>query len=262
MGAAVGGIAIGVGHAVAWASASRSSASIERAQRARLRDAGDLASLAAESEMILSICPPHAAAAVAADVAATGFQGLYVDGNAVSPASTVAVGAIVAAAGASYVDGGIVGGPPWQSANSTCLYLSGERAKEVAGFFAGTPLAAIVIDDQVGSASALKMAYAARTKGVAALLAGVIGMAERAGVREHLEQRWGEELTAQIHGQLGGVALKAWRFAGELREIADTMESVGMPGGFHLAGAEVYERLAGFKDYDSPPQVEEILQSL
>ena len=36
-----------------------------------------------------------------------------------------------------------------------------------------------------------------------------------------------------------------------MREIAETFAAVGLPDGFHEAAAEVYHRLAGFKDTDS-----------
>ncbi|MCK7519679.1 MAG: DUF1932 domain-containing protein [Ignavibacteriales bacterium] len=41
---------------------------------------------------------------------------------------------------------------------------------------------------------------------------------------------------------------KAWRFEGEMHEIASTFEGAGLPDGFHEAAAEIYHRMAGFKD--------------
>ena len=173
MGAAVGAAAAAGGHRVRWASVGRATATLERAQRAPLEDVGDLTELAADCELVLSICPPSAAAELASQAVAAGFAGVYVECNAVSPARTLAIRDITDKAGLAFVDGGIVGGPPWVHPNgarpATCLYLSGPRPAEVAGCFTGSPLAAIVVDEQVGSASALKMAYAARTKGVVAL---------------------------------------------------------------------------------------------
>ena len=74
------------------------------------------------SSVILSICPPHAALDVAAQVAATGNAGNYVDANAISVATAEQVSGIVTAAGATYVDGGIIGMPPEIAATpgSTC----------------------------------------------------------------------------------------------------------------------------------------------
>src|SRR5947199_10834033 len=100
------------------------------------------------SQLVLSICPPHAALDVARAVVP--FGGLYVDANAVSPARATEIAAIQPA----YVDGGIVGGPPTEH-GTTRLYLSGARAAEVAALFDGTILDTRAVPD----ASALKMAY-------------------------------------------------------------------------------------------------------
>src|SRR5687767_4309206 len=100
---------------VLWASEGRSAATVDRAVRAGIEDAGDLATLAAASDVIISVCPPHAAEDVAREVAGTGFAGVYLDANAVSPARTRRIAELVGASGADFVDGGIIGGPPWRS---------------------------------------------------------------------------------------------------------------------------------------------------
>ena len=122
-------------------------------------------------------------------VAAERFRGLYVDANAVAPATARAAGEIVGAAGAELVDGGIIGPPP-REAGTTRLYLAGPRAGEVASLFKGTALEAIVMPGDVGTASALKMAYAAWTKGSSALLLAVRALAIREGVDGALRAEW------------------------------------------------------------------------
>ncbi|HEY4850806.1 MAG TPA: NAD(P)-binding domain-containing protein, partial [Streptosporangiaceae bacterium] len=115
MGAAVGGCLVAAGHPVLWASAGRSSGTGARAEAAGLRDAGTIAALSRQADIILSICPPAAALDVARSVAEpadSGFRGVFVDANAISPGTAREVCAIVQAAGASYVDGGIIGPPP------------------------------------------------------------------------------------------------------------------------------------------------------
>ncbi len=109
MGAAVGQCLTGRGYTVLWASPGRSPATAERAAAAGLTDAGSVADLAARADVILSVCPPHAAREVAGSVA--GFGGIFVDANAVSPETTREVAGIVGGAGA-FVDGGIIGLPP------------------------------------------------------------------------------------------------------------------------------------------------------
>src|SRR5215211_3753400 len=110
MGAAVGAALTDAGHEVWWASAGRSEGTATRAAGSGLRDAGDLAALAARCDVLLSICPPHAAREVAAAVA--GFGGLYVDANAIAPRTAAEVAETV---GGGAVDGGIVGPPPLEA---------------------------------------------------------------------------------------------------------------------------------------------------
>ena len=262
MGSAVGRVLAEAGHRVLWVSADRSSKSCERAAAAGLEDAGSLQALAAQAEVILSICPPHAASAVAEQVAAAGFTGIYADCNAISPRRARAVEATIAGAGATCVDGGIVGGPPAGGPPRTSLYLSGSAAGRVAACFPAEALHAPVLSDRIGAASALKMCYAANTKGTSALFASILALAEREGVRDALERQWGPGLTATAHRRAADSAPKAWRFEGEMREISATFADAGLPGGFHAAAAAIYARLAPFKGRSEPPEPGEVLAAL
>ena len=164
---------------------------------------------------------------------------------------------------ASFVDGGIIGGPAWET-GTTCLYLSGREAQRAAACFSSGPLEAKVIGDRIGKASALKMCYAAHTKGMTALLGGILGAAEGLGVREELESRWsrdGSDFAVQVSQRVRGSTSKAWRFAGEMEEIRETFEQVGLPGGFHAAAAEIYRRIAHFKGL-GVPALKEVLIAL
>jgi 3-hydroxyisobutyrate dehydrogenase-like beta-hydroxyacid dehydrogenase len=262
MGASVGAAARSNQHTVLWASAGRTPSTHARARRANLEDAGTVPELVKASEIVLSVCPPHVAEEVAHEVAHLGFSGVYVECNAISPDRTRAIQRIVEDAGADYVDGGIVGGPAWAREAKTHLYLSGPRAEEVAACFEGSPLRAPVIGERIGAASALKMGYAAYTKGTTALLTAILGMVEKEGVRAELANQWGETFTDQTVRRVCANTAKAWRFVGEMYEIAATFEGAGMPGGFHRAAAEVYERLEAFKDQTEPPPIESVLEAL
>ncbi len=265
MGASVGAALVGRGRRVIWASDGRSPATQSRAKRARLEDAGCLEALAESSETLFSVCPPEAALDLAKSVAQTGFRGVYVDANAVSPSRALAVGDAVLGGGArAFVDGGIIGPPPWNSETSR-LYLAGNEAASVAAMFAGSPLRAIAIGEKPGAASALKMAYAAWTKGTSALLAGILALAQREGVADALSSEWTlsqPDLASGGEGRALGSAAKAWRFAGEMEEIADTFAGSGLPDGFHRAAAEIYRRLSEFKDVPEPPMLEAALAAL
>jgi 3-hydroxyisobutyrate dehydrogenase-like beta-hydroxyacid dehydrogenase len=171
---------------------------------------------------------------------------VYVDANAVSPATAREVARIVTAGGASYVDGGIIGAPP-AAAGAPRLYLSGAGAGQVAALFAGTALAAHVIGGEAGAASAVKMAYAAWTKGTAALILAVRALARAEGVEQPLLAEWQQSqppLAARSVTAAGAAERKGWRWTGEMEEIAASMAAAGLPAGFHQAAADLYRRTA------------------
>jgi 3-hydroxyisobutyrate dehydrogenase-like beta-hydroxyacid dehydrogenase len=246
MGAAVGGGLVETGHRVLWASAGRGPATRARAEAAGLVDAGTVAALAQQAGTILSICPPFAALDVARSVAGhlpPGFDGVFADANAVSPGTAGGVARIVEAAGASYVDGGIIGLPPTPE-GGTRLYLSGSRAAEVRRLLAGTDLDVRVLEGEM-TASALKMAYAGWTKGTAALILAVRGLARAAGVEDALLAEWQEsqpDLPRRSQRAASSAVTKGWRWVGEMEEIAASMTAAGLPPGFHEAAAEIFRR--------------------
>lgn len=264
MGVAIAASAQNSGYTVCWASQGRSDKTRERAERQKLSDVHTLTSLCAACSVIVSVCPPHAAEEVAEQVAALGFTGTYLDANAISPQRVERIHKRMTRSGASFVDGGIIGGPAWE-AGRTWLYLSGPDAEEAAACFAAGPLETRVIGEAIGEASALKMCFAAYSKGTTALLCSVLATAEAFGVREVLEQQWSrhdDDFAQEASQRVRKVTAKAWRFVGEMEEIAATFHDAGLPEGFHEAAADVYRRIADFKDAPSPPPLEEILATL
>jgi 3-hydroxyisobutyrate dehydrogenase-like beta-hydroxyacid dehydrogenase len=240
MGAAVGEVLRAHGETVLWASSDRSEATIERAQAAGLEDVGDVEELCSRSEILLSICPPHAAVDVAR--ATGGFAGIYVDANAIAPETARTVARLQA----RFVDGGIVGPPP-DRPGTTRLYLSGDDAEQIAVLFAGTTLSARVLSGEPCAASALKAAYAGWTKGSAALLLTIRELARAEGVEEALFEEWRlsiPELEERLAGAERSARRKGWRWIGEMEEIARSMAAHDLPTGFHEAAAEVFRRTA------------------
>jgi 3-hydroxyisobutyrate dehydrogenase-like beta-hydroxyacid dehydrogenase len=236
MGSAVGAQLRGRGIPVLWASAGRSDETARRAAEAGLEDVGTVDELARRSALILSICPPHAALDVARSVA--GFGGIFVDANAVAPATAREIASSVARC----VDGGIVGPPPRPPA-TTHLYVSGPEAVAVAELFDGTAVDARVVSDEVGAASAVKVAYAAWTKGTAAMLLAIQELARAEGIEPVLLAEWEEslpDLPDRAQRARRSAEAKGWRWIAEMEEIASAFAAHGLPSGFHLASAEVY----------------------
>ena len=264
MGVTVGTSIKAAGHRVVWASEGRSEATRGRAADAGLEDVGTLSDLVQASDTLISVCPPHAVIDVARDVTALGFAGAYVDVNAVSPATSRSIMELVQAAGVRYIDGGIIG-PPALKPNWTRLYLSGESANDIKALFSQGNMQAVIIGENPGQASALKMCYAAWTKGSAALLMAVRGLAEAEGVTRSLLDEWAISqpgLEDRSKGAAAGTAPKAWRFVGEMEEIAATFRQAGLPDQFHLGAAALYELLREFKGQTGAVQFENVLAAL
>ena len=230
---------------VLWASGGRSSETERRAAAHGLVDTGAVTDLVAASDMLISVCPPHAASDVAIQVQQLGFGGIYVDANAIAPATVREI----APRFERFVDGGIVGPPPIEP-GLTRLYLAGQGAAEVADLWSDSNVEVRILDGDVGSASALKAAYAGWTKGSAALLLAVRAYAEAHGLGDEIMAEWETSipgLADRADGTAGRIGRKAWRFEGEMAEIAAALEEVGLPGGFHDSAREVYHRLSDLK---------------
>lgn len=264
MGITVAISAMKSGNQVYWASEGRSEKTCSRAEKHGLIELDSLAKICGACDVILCICPPHAAEDVAEQVVEYGFKGLYLDANAISPERVTKIGRAMRSSGIRFVDGGIIGGPAWE-ANNTCLYLSGENAQEIADIFTAGPLETKIIGKETGKASALKMCYAAYSKGTTALLCSILAVAESLGVRNSLYQQWDMDqagFSEQVNHRARRVTAKAWRFEGEMKEIASTFQAEGLPSGFHEAAAEIYHRISSFKDSAQSPELKNVLDAL
>jgi 3-hydroxyisobutyrate dehydrogenase-like beta-hydroxyacid dehydrogenase len=244
MGAAVGAAADAD---VLWASAGRSAETIARAEAGGLRDVGTLDALAGESEIVLSICPPEIAEDVAHAVAAAGFEGLYVEANAIAPAR---VERIAREIGLHVVDGGIL------AKRAINLYLSGaeDDVARVAALFDDSDVLAIPLPGGVGSASALKMAFGGWNKIGVLLAAQAYAIARAYGVEEALADEGVGEDSIPRAGP------KAWRWRAEMEEVADTCAALGLPDGLGRAAAEVCLRWEHHRG--GRPELSELLDDL
>jgi 3-hydroxyisobutyrate dehydrogenase-like beta-hydroxyacid dehydrogenase len=235
MGAAVGARLVECGHEVRWRPQGRTEATARRARDAGLLPTEDFDDV----QVILSICPPHAALQVARSLA--GSRALVIDANAVSPATARAIGSVLEG---NWVDGGIVGPPPYR-AGTTRLYVSGTRTDIAAELFAGTALEVVVVGGSPVAASTVKMAYAAWTKGAAALLLAIRATARASGIEEVLLREWERsqpDLAVRSQHAAIAAATKGWRWVSEMDEIAATLAESGLPAGFHEAAAEIFDR--------------------
>jgi hypothetical protein len=259
MGAAVGAVLTARGTPVSWLPAGRGPATRRRAADAGLTEAHDLAGC----DVILSICPPAAALDVARAVAETGFGGVYLDANAISPGHTAEIDRILDEA--TVADGGIVGPPP-RSAGTTRLYLSGPEAAvaRLESLFAGTHLRPVALEGEVGRASALKLAFAAYNKLTFALAAQSYALADRHGVGGELRELAADVLPGTPLGAPRGIASagrRAWRWEGEMAEIAETCADAGLSPALVTAAGELFGRWREHRD-DDGVTLDDLLQAL
>lgn len=259
MGAQVAAQAVTAGHRVHWLAEGRGEATRARAEAAGLIGAGSLAELARDCDVIMSVCPPAAAREVAESVAATRFSGVYLEANAISPRHTAQIAALFdeSGRGVTVVDGGIVGDPPRQGGR-TVLYLSGtdDAVRLVERAFDGGHLRVKPLGDAIGKASALKLAYASYNKITYILAAQSFALAAGHGVLEDLLELGGLALPETPLGRserLPGAAARAWRWAPEMREIADACETAGVSPEVARVAAGLFKNWDRHKDEPGVP---------
>jgi 3-hydroxyisobutyrate dehydrogenase-like beta-hydroxyacid dehydrogenase len=259
MGSALGARLRAGGVRVIVALDGRSARTRRLAAEAGLEDVGALASLLREAEVLLSVVPPEAAVRLAAAIAeaAAGASPVVADLNAVSPGSAREIASLLGAAGIEAVDGAISGPPP-VAPGTTRIYLSGRRAAAVAAL----PLEGVervVVGDEPGLASAVKMCTASVYKGRVALLAQALRTARAHGVVEHvLDDLVDSGLADRDHtgATLARASTKAWRYVAEMEEIAATQSEAGLTPDLFRALAVVYADLAERAVAVAPEDVE------
>jgi 3-hydroxyisobutyrate dehydrogenase-like beta-hydroxyacid dehydrogenase len=243
MGAHLGHI-LSPGHDVLWLGSGRSAHTRERATAAGFVDAVNLADLVNRSDVIFSICPPHAALEVAREVAAIRTQGfLYIDANTIAPGTVREVAGLFRSN--VVVDATLTGAP---GADNLTIWLSGERKSEVCNLFSSAQIACRTVGDSVGQSSAFKICAGLRSKVIPAIWATLIEAVAGCGpeveyaLRAHLGDI-GYDLDHEVV-RVAERAPKAWRWIGEMEESAKAMRELGLPAGFSEAAAATYERVA------------------
>ncbi len=230
----------------------RGAASVERVRDAMLEVIDDDDQLVAESAIILSIVPPGEAMVVAerfrSPLMRAAVKPIFVDCNAVSPATVRRIADSLAQTGCGFIDAGIIGGPPRPGGKGTGprFYASGEHAHELTRVRA-FGLDVRVVDGGIGAASALKMSYAGLTKGLIAVGATMFGAASRAGLAPALREelaRSQPQLLAMLTAMIPAMYSKAYRWVSEMEQIAEFVGGNTTGGAIYMGAARLYEQLA------------------
>lgn len=228
----------------------RSERSRQLAALAGMEVRDSLEAMLADSDVLLSIIPPADAVDFATKIcpliAAAGRDALFVDCNAIAPATTASVAAVAAACDVRFQDVGIVGAAPREGRMPVRFYTSGPH-NDVIQALAMELIEVHPLGAGTGTASALKMVYASLTKGTHALRAAALIAGQQLGVGEAIRAEWRRSLpdvyAAMMH-RMPILACDSGRWSGEMREIARTYDSVGLPTGFHEGAAWMYALLS------------------
>ena len=238
-----------LGFNVCMASDGRSARTRTLGEKAGLNDCGSLEKLVQTCDMVMSILDPGAAVtnarAVAAACTATSRKIVFVECNAVAPQTMTEIAGIMTAVGCTVVDAGIIGPPPRGTAKQR-FYVSGPDAA-LMNRINCPQINVRVAGEKIGDASAVKMCYAALTKGSIALGTELLIAARKLGVDQVLEAEF-KGSQAQLHESVlsrsAGMAFKAYRWVPEMNEIAKTFEGVGMTPRILQGAADLYAQIA------------------
>ena len=271
MGSGFGSVLHAQGLEVYTCLAGRSDFTRQRATEAGFNDTRDLDQLIGSVDLFLSVLVPSEATQLALDVAAvmkrTGATPVYADLNAIAPSTVQEIEAIVRDAGAGFVDGGIIGGPP-REGYSPHIAVSGPDIEHIE-VLRERALDIRVTGPGVGQASGLKMVYAASTKGTTALWTELLTASRAMGLEDALRAEFGDKNAVFQTAQrsIPSMPNRARRWVGEMEEIAKTFSDLGMTPNILQGAADMYTLvgetpLADLTSRDPNPTLEEVMDAL
>ncbi|MBI1923694.1 NAD(P)-dependent oxidoreductase [Candidatus Poribacteria bacterium] len=267
MGHTVGGVLVEHGLRVITCLQGRSERTRSLAKRANIADVPTYQELVSEADIILSILVPaqatQAAQTVARACAETRAKIVYADCNAIAPQTVREIGKIITDVGGRFVDASIIGPPP-RNPGSTRFYASGSHVSdfEVLSQFG---LDVRPLGGEIGLASAIKMCYAALTKGLTALCTELLTAAEVMGVSQALKEEFQlsqSALYTRIERSLPTMPPKSHRWIGEMEEIAATFAHIGLTSKIFEGVADMYRFVGETPLAELTPEEQEAFPSL
>lgn len=271
MGSGFGSVLHAQGLEVFTCLAGRSDFTRLRATEAGFNDCTDLDQLVSSVDLFLSVLVPSEAMQLAKDVAAamkrTGSTPVYADLNAIAPNTVLEIESIIRDAGAKFIDGSIIGGPP-REGYTPHIAVSGPDVAAIE-VFRERALDIRVTGPRIGQASGLKMVYAASTKGTTALWTELLTAAKAMGLYDALMDEYGERNVIYQAQQrsIPSMPNRARRWVGEMEEIAKTFEDLGMTPKILLGAADMYTLvgetpLADLTSRDPNPSLDEVMEAI
>ena len=248
MGHSIAEVLDAAGYRVVTVLDGRSKLTKTRAKRSNMEDLGNLNEVVSVSDFIFSIMPPEEAENFAKKIAklidGSDNSPVFVDCNAVSPNTTLDIAEVITSSGAKFLNVGIIGPPPGRGL-TTRFYASGRDAS-LLQFINQNDIKLVLVGDDLAKASAIKMCYAALTKGTMTLHAGVLVAAELLGISEEVQA----EIKASqpfhweaMNKRVSAFACDAGRWAGEMDQISNTFASAGVTPCLHKGAADIFRLL-------------------
>jgi len=224
------------------APASRA-AMLEKASHAGVRTADSFNAAVKNADLIISAVTANSSAAVAQSASKALEAGqIFLDINSCSPATKHSNSETVQRSGADYVEAAVMAPVPPQRLKVPML-LGGRRAAEVAPALNALGMNATFLSDEIGVASAVKMCRSVVIKGLEALAVESMLAARRFGAEKEVlaslqgtfpQMGWTDKLPDYL---ISRVAEHGRRRAAEMREVAHTLEDVGVAPMMALATA-------------------------
>ena len=248
MGHSIAEVLDAAGYRVVTVLDGRSKLTKTRAKRSNMEDLGNINEVVSVSDFIFSIMPPEEAENFAKKVAkvidGSDNSPVFVDCNAVSPNTTLDIAEVITSSGAKFLNVGIIGPPPGRGL-TTKFYASGQYV-ETLEFINRDTMELVPMGDDIVKASAIKMCYAALTKGTMTLHASVLTAAELLGVSQELQNEFKE--SQKFHWEamckrVSTLACDAGRWADEMDQISETFASIGLTKNLHKGAADVFRSL-------------------
>jgi len=247
MGHAVGRALGQHGHRPVTCLAGRSERTRVLAEAGGFTQIDSFRTLVDEADLVLSILPPAAAGELAGQVAEAmaeaGSFPPFADCNAISPSTVRAIGKTMEAAGAPFIDAGIIGAAPGR--DEPRFYASGPDTAPLETLD-GCGFRVVSIGPEIGKASGLKMCYAGLTKGTWTLHTAILVAAESLGLSKELNDEFSFSQAAalnQMQARVPFIPADSDRWIGEMEEIAATFRDAGVTDGFHEGAAEIFRLL-------------------
>lgn len=225
-----------------------------RAGRAGVTLVPDRAQALQDAMAIFCLVTADRAVAAAEECAAHLPPGCFwLDGNSCSPGAKRRAAQVIGAAGGHYVDVAIMA-PVHPRLHRTPLLIAGPHARDAAPLLSALDMSFEIAGDQVGEASAIKMIRSVMIKGMEALTAECLLAARRAGVDGRIlaslqASNPGIDWPKQAAYNLERMMVHGRRRAAEMREVAATLDELGLPSALASATADWQQRIG---DLDLP----------